>query len=232
MWAADYAYDEQLDEKINWGALGKWALGPAVSFGVAGGAHALGKKAPWWLAPSAGAVASGLANIIFADEEDQSDFMESEAAPAIIAQMEQLGAMAEQAETQQESDEFLAALVPLASRLIPKAASLVSRVAPQLIRGATRIGRVLRRNPGTRRLVRAVPTMVRQATTRLARQAARGRPPTPRRASATLARQARRTLHNRRRLHIALRRSQQLIRQLTMQNRALRQQLASRRRRR
>jgi hypothetical protein len=230
MLTADYADEELLDEEFDWRALGKWAVGPAVSFGVAGGARALGKKAPWWLAPSAGAVASGLANILFADEEDQADFMESEAAPAIIAQMEQLGAMAEQAESQREADEFLASLIPLAARLVPKAASLVGRFAPQLIRGATQIGRMLRRDPSTRRLVRAVPTMVRQATTQLARQAGRGLPPTPRRASTALARQARRTLHDRRRLLIALRRSQQLIRQLAMQNRALRMQLLRRRR--
>lgn len=234
----DATFDDELDElsdEIDWRALLRTAAGPAASFAVAGGARLLKKKAPWWLAPTAGAVVGGLVNlprILMADEEDERDWLETEAAPQIIAEMEHLGYLAERAETEEEANEFLAALVPLAARLVPKAASLVSRVAPRLIRGAARLGRTLRRSPATRRLVRAVPTIVRQATTRLARQAVAGRAPTPRRATRALRQQAVRTLSNRRRRQIALRRCLWLNRRLQMQNRALRRHIMMRARRR
>ena len=83
------------------------------------------------------------------------------------ALMEHLGHAAAEAETEEEAEAFIGALVPLAARLLPRAASAVMRVAPNLIRGAAGAARALRSNPATRPLVRTLPTVVRQTTAAL-----------------------------------------------------------------
>jgi hypothetical protein len=105
------------------------------------------------------------------------------------ALMEHLGHAAAEAESEEEAEAFIGALVPLAARLLPRAASTVMRVAPNLIRGVAGATRALRSNPATRPLVRAMPAVVRRTTANLARQAAQGRPVTPQTAVRTLARQ-------------------------------------------
>ncbi len=105
------------------------------------------------------------------------------------ALMEHLGHAAAEAESEEEAEAFIGALVPLAARLIPRAASAVMRVAPNLIRGVAGAARALRANPATRPLVRALPTVVRRTTATLARQARQGRQVTPQAAVRTLARQ-------------------------------------------
>jgi hypothetical protein len=85
-------------------------------------------------------------------------------------------------------------LLPVAARVLPRVLprvmSAVTRVAPQLTRGVTRIAGRLFRNPRTRVLLRALPSIARRTVGALARQAARGGPITPRLAVRTLARQA------------------------------------------
>src|SRR5438132_9262300 len=78
------------------------------------------------------------------------------------ALMEHLGHAAAEAATEAEAEAFIGALVPLAARLVPRVAPMIMRAAPNLIRGVSRATRVLRANPATRPLVRAIPTVVRR----------------------------------------------------------------------
>jgi hypothetical protein len=108
--------------------------------------------------------------------------------------MAHLAGNAAAAEGEEEAEAFIGALVPIAARLIPRAAALVSRNAPALIRGATRIVRRLRRDPATRRLVRAMPVVLQRTAQSLADQAASGRPINAETTVRTLARMTGRVL--------------------------------------
>jgi hypothetical protein len=108
--------------------------------------------------------------------------------------MAHLAGNAAAAEGEEEAEAFIGALVPIAARLIPRAASLVSRNAPALIRGATRIVRRLRRDPATRRLVKAMPVVLQRTAQSLADQAATGRPINAETTVRTLARMTGRVL--------------------------------------
>jgi hypothetical protein len=108
--------------------------------------------------------------------------------------MEHLGHAAAEAETEAEAEAFIGALVPLAAGLARRAAPLIARQTPQLVRGLSKVARTLRRNPTTRPLVRALPTIASRTTRSLARSAAHGRPITPRRAARALAGQTRSVL--------------------------------------
>jgi hypothetical protein len=108
------------------------------------------------------------------------------------AMMEHLGHAAAEAESEAAAEAFLGALLPIAARALPS----VMRAAPRLIPQIGRIARVLRRNPATRPLVRAIPTIVQRTANTLARQAARGRPITARGALRVLDRQTSRALRN------------------------------------
>lgn len=90
--------------------------------------------------------------------------------------MAHLGQAAAAAETEEEAEAFIGALVPLAARLVPRAASLVARHAPTLIRGASRIVRQLRSDPATRQLVSTLPVIAQRTLQSLADQARNGRP--------------------------------------------------------
>jgi len=128
------------------------------------------------------------------------------------ALMEHLGHAAAEAESEEEAEAFIGALVPLAARFIPRAASAVMRVAPNLIRGVAGAARTLRANPATRPLVRALPTVVRRTTANLARQAQAGRRVTPQTAVRTLARQTSRVIGSPAQCAQAYRRSRALDR--------------------
>jgi hypothetical protein len=128
------------------------------------------------------------------------------------ALMEHLGHAASQTESEAEAEAFVGALIPLAARLIPRVAPAITRAAPQLIRGVARVTRTLRRNPATRPLVRAVPTIVRRTTASLARRVARGQTVTPRTAVRTLAGQTARVLSDPQQCVHAYRRSRTLDR--------------------
>jgi hypothetical protein len=128
------------------------------------------------------------------------------------ALMEHFGHAASQTESEAEAEAFVGALVPLAARLVPRVAPAIMRAAPQLIRGVARVTRTLRRNPATRPLVRAVPTIVRRTTASLARRVARGQTVTPRTAVRTLAGQTSRVLSSPQQCVHAYRRSRALDR--------------------
>lgn len=128
------------------------------------------------------------------------------------ALMEHLAHAAAETESEAEAEAFIGALVPLAARLIPRVAPTIMRAAPQLIRGVSGVTRALRRNPATRPLVRAVPTIVRRTASNLARQAASGRPVTPQAAVRTFARQTSQVLGSPQQCARALQRSTALDR--------------------
>ena len=108
--------------------------------------------------------------------------------------MAHLSARAAQTSSEAEAEAFFGALVPIASKLIPRAAGVLARNGPALIRGTTALGRRLRRSPATRRFVMAMPVILQRTAQSLADQAASGRPITADVAVSTLARIAGRVL--------------------------------------
>jgi hypothetical protein len=126
------------------------------------------------------------------------------------AMLEHMAHEAVHAESEQEAVESFLPLVPmlaskilplaaraapkLAARIIPRIAKHVTHVSPTLSRGISGIARKLYRNPGTRSLLRAVPSIAQRTMRRVAHQAATGRPITARSALRTLAQQTYRVL--------------------------------------
>jgi hypothetical protein len=126
------------------------------------------------------------------------------------AMLEHMAHEAVHAESEQEAVESFLPLVPmlagkilplaakvgprLAGKIIPRMARHVTRVSPTLSRGISGIARKLYRNPGTRSLLRAVPSIAQRTVRRIAHQAAVGRPVTARSALRTLAQQTYRVL--------------------------------------
>jgi hypothetical protein len=108
--------------------------------------------------------------------------------------MAHLSTRAAQTSSEAEAEAFFGALVPIASKLIPRAASVLARNGPALIRSTSALGRRLRRSPATRRFVMAMPVILQRTAQSLADQAASGRPVTPDVAVSTLARIAGRVL--------------------------------------
>lgn len=84
----------------------------------------------------------------------------------------------------------------MAQRAVPRAHAALRRVSPQLVRGATRVARTLRRTPATRPLVRVMPAIVQRTVNQLGQQAALGQQVTPGQAVQTLASQAARVIGN------------------------------------
>lgn len=123
------------------------------------------------------------------------------------AMMEHFGHAAAAARSEAEAEAFIGALIPLAARLVPRVAPTIIRSAPALIRGAANVTRTLRRNPATRPLVRAVPTIVRRTALDINRQATRGRPVSPQAAVQALARQTQRVISNPQQARVALQRN-------------------------
>jgi hypothetical protein len=168
--------------------------------------------------------------------EDEGEF-ESELSPIRKvypdAMMEHLGALAAEAETEDEAVERFLPLIgmaaskllplaakaigPLAKRALPRMVKAVTRLAPRLTRGIGKIARGLHRRPAGRRLLRTVPTIARRTVHSIARQAAHGRPVTPRMAVRTLARQTRRVLGSPRVRGQALRRHHHMDRRFHRQ---------------
>ena len=109
--------------------------------------------------------------------------------------MAHLSTRAAQTSSEAEAEAFLGALVPIASKLIPRAAGVLARNAPALIRGTSALGRLWRRrSPTTRTYITAMPVILQRTAQSLADQAASGRPVTPDVAVSTPARIAGRIL--------------------------------------
>lgn len=132
--------------------------------------------------------------------------------PSSEALMAHLGNAAASAESEDEAEAFIGALVPLAARLIPRVAPAVMRAAPQLIRGISNVAQRLRSNPATQQLVRTLPTIARNTVGQLARQVGQGRPITPQTAVRTLAQQTARVISNPRAATAAYQRNRALDR--------------------
>jgi hypothetical protein len=135
------------------------------------------------------------------------------------AMMEHLGELAAEAESEDEAAEHFLPLIgmaaskllpvvaraagPLVRKALPRVARTVTKLAPGLTRGIGQMARSLHRNPITRPLLKAVPSIARRTVGTIARQAARGRQITPKMAVRTLAQQTRHVLANpRRRAHV------------------------------
>jgi hypothetical protein len=152
------------------------------------------------------------------EAEEETEFGEEELEGEISpirkvypdAAMEHMGAMAAEAESEEEAaEQFLPligmaaskllpvvakAVAPMARKALPRIARAVTKVTPQLTRSVGRIAKRLYRQPGTRPLLRAVPTIARRTIHNIARQVAHNRPVTARSAARTLVTQARRVL--------------------------------------
>lgn len=132
--------------------------------------------------------------------------------PSSEALMAHLGNAAASAESEDEAEAFIGALVPLAARLIPRVAPAVMRAAPQLIRGISNVAQRLRSNPATQQLVRTLPTIARNTVGQIARQVGQGRPVTAQTAVRALAQQTARVIGNPRAATAAYQRNRALDR--------------------
>src|SRR6202035_2555963 len=144
------------------------------------------------------------------------------------AMMEHLGELAAESESEDEAAEHFLPLIgmaaskllpvvaraiaPMAKRALPKIARAITKSTPHLTKGVSRVAKVLHRNPQTRHLLRAVPSIARRTVGNIARQVAHGRHITPRTAVRTLAKQTRYVLGSPRQREHALRRHKQLER--------------------
>jgi len=111
----------------------------------------------------------------FEDEfefESEADF-ETKMPTSEEALMEQLADEAIKANSEAEAEAFFGAIASLAAKALP---AIASKVVPGLVKGVSRLGRSLFRRRRSRRLIRAVPHIVRRTGRTLARRAAMGRP--------------------------------------------------------
>jgi hypothetical protein len=145
-------------------------------------------------------------------EFENEEFVNPQRRLSSEALMAHLGNAAASAESEDEAEAFIGALVPLAARLIPRVAPAVMRAAPQLIRGISNVAQRLRSNPATQQLVRTLPTVARNTVGALARQVGAGRPVTPQSAVRTLAQQTARVIGNPRQATQAYQRNRALDR--------------------
>jgi hypothetical protein len=142
--------------------------------------------------------------------EGEGEMFANSSQSQTAALMAHLGHAAAESESEDESEAFLGALIPLAARLVPQIAPSIIRATPQLIRGLSNVGRTLLSSPTTRPLIRALPTVARNTATSLARQVAAGRPVTPQTAVRTLAQQTANVLGNPQRAVSAYRQARSL----------------------
>jgi len=126
--------------------------------------------------------------------------------------MEHLGHSAAEAESEEEAEAFIGALIPLAAQLIPKVAPMVMKAAPQLVKAASNVAGRLLKSPSVRPLVRAVPNILRRTVADVSRQVAAGRPVTSQTIVRTFAKNTANTLSNPRRCVHVYRRSRALDR--------------------
>lgn len=104
---------------------------------------------------------------------------------------EELGALAAEAESEAEASALLGGVT---IQVMSPAPVTVKRMTPVLVKGATRLGRFLRRSRRTRMLVRTIPTIQKRTTRSLVLRAQRGRPITPSVARRAIARATVKTL--------------------------------------
>jgi hypothetical protein len=163
-------------------------------------------KVPWGkIAKTAGkSVLSSLGDVLGEEESfDPETMYEDFAADQLngeMALMEVLAAHAAEAESEEEADAFIGAILPLATSLIPKIAPVAAKAAqtvlPSLVSGAKNLVSTLWKSPATRQLVQTIPTIARGTAATIAKQVAAGKPVTPQTAVRALAGQAAKVLQN------------------------------------
>ena len=142
-----------------------------------------------------GTIARGIGGLLGGQGEFEEEYELEEEAP-VPGQSQAVGelmaAVASQARTEAEAEAMIgAATVTVIS---PRDRAILRRVLPHMVRGAAVLTRILRRRRATRPVVRAVPTIVRNTSRTLVRQAAAGRPVTRQAAARVMATQTRRVL--------------------------------------
>jgi hypothetical protein len=141
------------------------------------------------------------------DEYEINPILRVYPAKVTAGTMEHLGRAAAESEDAAHSEALMAAAVPLGFQLARATSPALARATPHLIKAVANITRVLRADPATAPLVRAVPGILRCAIRNMARQR-----PTPPAAVRSLAAQAAHTLTDPGRAVRAYRRSQALDR--------------------
>ncbi|GGO84068.1 hypothetical protein GCM10011584_00750 [Nocardioides phosphati] len=130
------------------------------------------------------------------EAELEAELEEMATAPVspAVAMGEYLAARAATAQSEAEAEAFIgsAVTVTLSQRQMRELEELL----PQLLRGASVLTRILRRNPGTRQAVRFVPGIVNATSRHLAHRIATGQPVGPTEIGAALGGSTRRVLTN------------------------------------
>ncbi len=211
LWRAAYPHGEselEAETEAFFGNLAEFAVGGGGGrAGLAGVGRAAAQAA---LSRSAtagvplGALAITLNTPAYIDGEAELEAQLGIASPSAAMLMEHFGHAATLAESEAEAEAFLLPLLPLAAKFVlPKLASFAAkkalpfvmrRVMPRLTRGSLQVARQLRQDPGTRPLVRTMPTIARRTVADVARQVERGRPVPPELAARYLARETQRVL--------------------------------------
>jgi len=135
------------------------------------------------------------------------------------AMMEHMAQEASEAETEQEAAEAFLPLIPLAMKVLPFAGKLAAKFGPKLFkaamphlkRGVSSLGKALFRSPTGKKLMRAVPQVLKGTASQLLRRFAKGRPITGRSALRALAGNTARVLGSPRHLSHAWRRGRKLV---------------------
>jgi len=155
-----------------------------------------------------------LGSILGEGEDESEDEYEEEISPIRKiypdAVMEHLGELAAESESEDEAVEHFLPLVgmaaskllpvvakaiaPMAKRALPKIAKVVTRATPHLTKVIAKVAKTLHRNPQTRHLLKAVPSIARRTVGRIAHHVARGGRVTPGTAARALVKQTRRVL--------------------------------------
>jgi hypothetical protein len=145
----------------------------------------------------------------FLGESSFEDF-DGEQMNGETALMEVLATQAAEAESEEEADAFIGALLPIATSLIPKIAPVAARVGqavlPHLVSGAKNLVGTLWKSPATRQLIQTIPTIARGTAATIAKQVAAGKPVTGQTAVRALAAQTAKVLQNPKKATAAIRR--------------------------
>jgi len=116
-------------------------------------------------------------------------------------EMENLAEQALETENEDEAEAFIGALIPMATKLLPKLLPMgkkaiskllprvmkgVNKVVPNLIKNVAKMGNKLRKSPKHRGKVRTLPAIVQKTIQTVGKAAAAGRPVTPAQAGKVL----------------------------------------------
>lgn len=146
---------------------------------------------------------------------------------ADAALMEHLADSAAETDNEEEAEAFIGALVPLAAKILPQVVPAISKILPKvmpvlnkampkMVQGLSKVTKVLRRRPASRKLIKTLPTVVRKTMGSIAKQVASGKPVTPKSVVRTLANQTASILKNPKQAATVLRKGAVLRRRLVI----------------